>query len=111
MSTNLIKADTKQEAMLQMMRVDQSLANTVTRKIEIEDRKRELHLRIRAMKESEELRELAKEDKELSVVMHEKNGARKMLFTLFKRFGMAVPETKLTKLIEKNEDARALIPA
>jgi ribosomal protein L11 len=109
MSNSLVKADTKKEALQQMLHVDQSLANTVTRKLEIEDRKRELNMRIRATKEYEELRELAKEDKELTVVMHEKNGARKMIFGLMKKFGMEIPDTKFTKLLDKNENARSLV--
>jgi hypothetical protein len=109
MGNSLIKADTREEARRQMLMVDQSLANTITRRLEIEERKHELNAKLRESKEYQELRMLSKEDKELIIAQHEKNGARKMIFGLLKKFGMDVPNTKLTKLIDRNQRAGELV--
>lgn len=107
--SNIVKAETKQEAVQQLLQIDKSLADTISRRLEIEERKKELNAKWHASKEYEELKELAKEDRELQVIQHEKNGARKMLYALLRKFGVKVPETRLTRLAEKNEGARALV--
>lgn len=111
MSSSIAKPETKSEALRQMLEVDRSLANTISRRLEIEERRKELSRELRGTKIYQEMKSLAKEDRELVIEQHEKNGARKMMFALMKRFGMSVPETKLTKLTQRNETARALVEA
>lgn len=107
--SNIVKAETRQEALQQMSAVDRSLADTIMRRIEIEERRDEINAKWRASKEAQELKALGKEYRQLEIVLHEKNGARKMLYALLKKFGVKMPETKLTRLAEKNEGVRALV--
>jgi hypothetical protein len=111
MNHGLVKTSTQKETRDQLLQVDKSMADTITRILDIDDRNKEIMANWRATKEYKELKAMAKEKRELIVVQHEKNGARKLLFAMFKKFGIQTPETSLTKLAKKNEDARALIPA
>ncbi len=107
--SDLAKAGTKEEAIRQMSVVDKSLADTITRRLEIEERKKEINAKWHASKEYDELRELSKEDRELTIIQHEKNGARKMIYHLLKKFGVEIPKTKLTRMAERDENVRALV--
>lgn len=108
--SNIVKANTKQEAIREMVMIDRSIANTTARLLEIEEEKKKITTQWKATKEFKRLKELGKEEKKLIIKRHEINGARKFCYALLKKFGIE-PQTKLTRLAENNDTVKELIGA
>lgn len=116
MSNSLARTDhpqSIQEVKRQLITVDKTTADVITRRLDIEERQHELNEAIKRdeAKRLAELRQLKKEARELADQQKEIIGGRKVLLGLLKRFGVDTPVTKLTTLVQKNEDARELIEA
>jgi hypothetical protein len=109
--TRLPAPQSKAETIRQMMTIDKSMADTITRRLEIESERKVINTKWKQSPEYRRLKELAKEEKQLIIEQHEKNGARKMIYALMQKFGIKTPDTHLTKLTGKNEAARALAEA
>ncbi len=107
---NIVKADTKQDAVKSMLSIDKILADTITRRLEIEEERKKINSLWRASKEYKRLKELSKEEKQLVVVQHEQNGARRFCYALLEKFGIE-PQTNLTRLAKKNDAVKELIGA
>lgn len=109
--SDIIKIGTKDEAKRQMVLVDKSLGDIITQIQDLDDEAKELKLKLRETKDAQRLKEISRVKKSLTVQKIEGIGARKMVFRLLRKFGVEMPETKITRLAEKNEQVRALVEA
>ncbi|MBP8975080.1 MAG: hypothetical protein KBG83_00025 [Bacteroidetes bacterium] len=106
--SNIIKASTKSEASRQMLTIDKALGDLVTEVQDIDDEMKMLRMKLKETKEAKRMKELTRERKKLIINRYEIIGQRKLMVKMLKQFGVSVPETKLTTMIE-DESIRGLL--
>lgn len=109
--SNLVKIETKREAVNQIMMVDKYLGDTIMQMQEVEDEAKEIRRRQNESPDGLRLKEIAKLKKILVIERYEAIGQRKLVVRLLKKLGVNVPQTKLTKLIEKDGEVRQMVEA
>ncbi len=100
----IVKVDTKEEARRQMVVVDKQLSDVVTKLYDIDEEAKALREVLRQTKEAKRLKEIAQTKKLLLEQRTEMIGQRKLIMRILAKMKIEMPDTKLTRLLEKNEE-------
>ena len=109
MSNLLVRVETKTEARNQMMIIDKSLGDIISELQDMKEERAEIMARFKASKDGQRLKEIGTLIRTRTIAQHETIGMRKLIVRLLERLGVKLPETKLTKLIEKDGEIKALM--
>jgi hypothetical protein len=108
-NTSVVKIGTQKEAINQMMMVDKALGDVISELQDLNDEKKQIWGKLKATKEMARLKEISKRTHVLTVAQHETIGQRKLIIRFLEKLGVKLPQTNLTKLIEKDGEVRAMV--
>jgi hypothetical protein len=106
-----VKIETRTEARNQMMMIDKSLGDIISQLQDLKEERAEIMARFKASKDGQRLKQIGMLIRTRTIAQHETIGMRKLIVRFLERLGVKLPETKLTKLIEKDGEVKALVEA
>ena len=111
MSNLPVRIETKAEAKNQMMMIDKSLGDIISELQDLREERAEIAARFKASKDGQRFKEIGTLIRTRTIAQHETIGMRKLIIRFLEKLGVKLPETKLTKLIEKDGEVKALVEA